>query len=304
MPGSTAVGLRAATSTAARTSACPALSHWNPRSHRNPSITSVPTRPPTRAERSRTRTCRPDSSNARAQASPATPAPITATSVASIGGEYRSVREPAHAGQSGDATWYGPHGPQGHGNGATAQISARQNSTMCSSRGLAPPGSAAAGRRGSVRARRRTPATSPRRRLVRRARRTRAATGRGCRRTSAPVAARSGRRVPGSPAGRRAARDPRSRPRTRRRSTGARRRATGRARRPRAVPGAEPVRSTHGASSTQAVGLGAAAVTQRLGDGERVAATGGVAGQHHALRVTRRRPRRPAAPSPRRSPRR
>ena len=48
-PRSIGRGLSAATSSDSRTSGCPTFSHWKPRSQRKPSITSVPTRPPTRA---------------------------------------------------------------------------------------------------------------------------------------------------------------------------------------------------------------------------------------------------------------
>ena len=204
---------------AARTSGWPALSHWNPRSQRNPSMTSVPTRPPTRADRSRTRTCRPDSSNARAQASPATPAPITATSVASMGGEYRLVRESAHTGRA--ATRLGMDHTVRRGTEMARLLRFRPGRT--------PRCAVDAALRlrdrqqrvdvDQVRARRRTPAPSRRRRPARTGRRTRAGAGRGCRRTSARAAARRGRRAAGSPGGRPAPRDPPCRPRTRRRST-------------------------------------------------------------------------------------
>ena len=169
----------------------PALNHWKPRSQRKPSITSVPTRPPTRAERSSTRTDRPDCSNARAQVSPATPAPITATSVASIAGEYH----PAGAGGTRRVT-IGPLGMDHAGTPGPnppiccGELTRRAELQDLVERRARLGDRAAAGRRGSVRAPRRTPAASRPRRPGRTARRTRAGAGRGCRRASASAAGR------------------------------------------------------------------------------------------------------------------
>ena len=144
-------------------------------------MTSVPTRPPTRAERSRTRTCRPDSSSARAQASPATPAPITATSVASMAGEYHRVDGAAHAREIRDTSWYGPRRWRCVRVGSDVLSRPVDRTRRCARRPLVPRGWAAGGRRGSDRARRRTPTASPRPRPARRARRNRAGGDRGCR---------------------------------------------------------------------------------------------------------------------------
>ncbi len=131
------------------------------------------------------------------------PAPITATSVASMAAEYHPRPSPATSSASPARVGLDQRPTQGDGPPTGVRPPAYgvgpQNSTTWRSASRAS-GTGAGGRRAAGRARRRT-GQVPAGRLpaVRRARRTPAGAGRGCRSTSTSAAARPGRPGPADP---------------------------------------------------------------------------------------------------------